>query len=223
MNELLTKELTTSLLSYLTVILLLMSILITGSNRLQSIVKFYFFQSLCLVIITLIVGFSTGHSETIRIATITFIGKCLVIPLTLTFVISKIQTNKEVVSIISPSTTVLIACGIIALVYGLTTAPNFGEIVYSSGLFDTSISIILIGLLIMISRKKALTQIIGLYVMENGIFALTVDTVFGMPFVVEMGISLDLFIGVLIMGIWILRIKQSFDSIDVSILSKLKG
>ena len=223
MTNLLIKELTPSLLSYLIVVLLLMSILIAGSNRLESIVKFYAFQSLCLVFITLIVGFSTGNSETIRIATITFIGKCLIIPLALNFVINKTQVHKEVDPIISPPTTVLIACILIALVYGLTSTPNFAKIAYSLGLFDTAISIILIGLLIMISRRKALTQIIGLYVMENGIFALTVDTVFGMPFVVEMGISLDLFIGVLIMGIWVLKIKQSFDSIDVSKLSKLKG
>jgi hydrogenase-4 component E len=223
MNNFLTQEFTTPIISYFTVVLLLMSILITGSNRLKSIVKFYLLQSSCLVIITLIIGFSINNPETLRIAIITLLGKCIVIPLALNFVIDKSQANKEVVPIISPSTTVLIASALIAFVYGLSMTQNFGRIAYYPGLFNAAISIILIGLLIMISRKKALTQIIGLYVMENGIFALTLDTVFGMPFVVEMGISLDLFIGVLIMGVWTLRIKQSFDSIDVSKLSKLKG
>lgn len=217
------EEIMPSLLSYSTVILLLMSILIVGSNRLDSIVKFYFFQSLCLVAITLIVGFSGKHTDAIQIATITFIGKCILIPMSLNFVINKTQVHKEVSPIISPPTTVLIAAVLIAFVYGISTTSNLGKIAFSSGLFSAAISIILIGLLIMISRRKALTQIVGLYVMENGIFALMVDTVFGMPFIVEMGISLDLLIGLLIMGIWVLRIKESFDSLDVSKLSKLKG
>ena len=223
MNNLLIQEMVPSLLGYSTILLLLTSILMVASNRLGSIVKFYLFQSLCLVAITLIVGFSTKHTDTIQIAAITFIGKCILIPLALNFVINKTQVHKEVDPIISPPTTVIIATGLIAFVYGLSTTSSFGKIAYSSGLFSAAISIILIGLLIMISRRKALTQIVGLYVMENGIFALMIDTVFGMPFVVEMGISLDLLIGVLIMGVWVLRIKQSFNSIDVSKLSKLKG
>ena len=223
MSDLFIQELMPSLLNYSTVLLLLTSILIVGSNRLDSIVKFYLFQSLCLVGITLIVGFSTKHTDTIQIAAITFIGKCILIPIALKFVINKTQARKEVSPIISPPTTVLIAAALIAFVYGLDNTSGFGKIAYSSGLFNTAISIILIGLLIMISRRKALTQIVGLYVMENGIFALMVDTVFGMPFIVEMGISLDLLIGVLIMGVWVLRIKQSFNSIDVSKLSNLKG
>ncbi len=153
MNDLFIQELAPSLLNYSTVLLLLTSILIVGSNILDSIVKFYLFQSLCLVAITLIVGFSTKHTDTIQIAAITFIGKCILIPIALKFVINKTQAHKEVSPIISPPTTVLIAAALIAFVYGLDNISGFGKIAYSSGLFNTAISIILIGLLIMISRR----------------------------------------------------------------------
>ena len=93
----------------------------------------------------------------------------------------------------------------------------------SSGLLSTSISMIVIGLFIMMTRKKAFVQILGLYVMENGIFALTIDTIFEMPHVVEMGIFLDLLIGAIVMGVWVYRIRQSFETINVEEMKELKG
>ena len=82
---------------------------------------------------------------------------------------------------------------------------------------------IVIGLFIMMTRKKAFAQILGLYVMENGIFALTINTIFEMPHIVEMGIFLDLLIGALVMGVWVYRIKQSFETINIEDVEDNEG
>ena len=86
-----------------------------------------------------------------------------------------------------------------------------------------SISIILIGLLFMISRKKAIGQIIGFLVIENGLFVTAMFVTNGMPFVVDMGILIDLLTAVIIMGVMVFRINDKFDSINIDKLRNLKG
>lgn len=75
----------------------------------------------------------------------------------------------------------------------------------------------------MISRLKALAQIIGILVMENGIFLLSSAFSGGMPFIVEMAIFLDVFVSVIILGLFVYRINELFTGIDVDQLSRLKG
>ena len=75
----------------------------------------------------------------------------------------------------------------------------------------------------MTSRNKALMQILGLLVLENGIFMAALITTFGMPLVIEIGIVFDLVMGVFLMGIFTFRIRETFDHLDVSKLRKLRG
>ncbi len=204
-------------------LIVLSSIIMAGSRRLETIIKLFVLQSLGLVIVILISGIAKNSHETFVISGITFIGKCILIPWVLSLVLNKVKIRKEVETYVALSASMLICCAITAFVFYLTTKYEIANEVMSSNLLSASVSMILIGLFIMITRKKALTQILGLYVMENGIFALSIDTIFDMPLVVEMGIFLDLLIGVMVMGIYVYRIKQSFDTINVEELQKLKG
>jgi hydrogenase-4 component E len=84
-------------------------------------------------------------------------------------------------------------------------------------------SLVSIGLFIMISRKKALMQMLGILIMENGLFLGAISLTYGMPLLVELGIFFDVLIGVLIMGILIFRINKTFESIDTDVLKTLIG
>jgi hydrogenase-4 component E len=86
-----------------------------------------------------------------------------------------------------------------------------------------AVSLILIGLFFMISRKKAIGQIIGFLVIENGLFTTAVMTTHGMPLIVDLGIFVDLITAVLIMGVLVFRISERFESINMDRLNKLKG
>lgn len=210
---------------YLVGIVLLISILMSGCHRIETMIRLFVIQSLSLVLIMLIAGVINHNPNIFIISTFTLLSKCVLIPIILKFVLKQIQINREIETYISLPVSMLINCAVAVLIF--ETIPNIGiekELhVLSSGLLATSISIILIGLFIMMTRKKAIVQIIGLYVMENGIFALTIDTIFEMPHIVEMGILLDLLIGALVMGVWVYRIKQSFETINVEELTSLKG
>ena len=74
----------------------------------------------------------------------------------------------------------------------------------------------------MISRRKAMTQVIGLLMMENGLFMAAISVTYGMPLIVELGISFDVLVAVLIMGVFAFRINNTFDSLDTSFLRRLK-
>ena len=87
----------------------------------------------------------------------------------------------------------------------------------------SSIFLILVGLFLIISRKKAMMQVIGFLVMENGIFLFGVITVVGTPLLVELGVLLDAFVGVFVMGIAIFHINREFGSMDVDRLTALRG
>ena len=87
----------------------------------------------------------------------------------------------------------------------------------------SSIFLILVGLFLIISRKKALMQVIGYLVLENGIFVFGVITVVGTPLLVELGVLLDAFVGVFVMGIAIFHINREFGSMDIDRLTALRG
>ena len=80
----------------------------------------------------------------------------------------------------------------------------------------------LLGVLVMASRKKALTQMVGLFAAENGIFFTAMAISQGMPFIIEIGVILDVVLGALVMGIMILRVRSSVDT-DIADLEALKG
>ena len=90
-------------------------------------------------------------------------------------------------------------------------------------LVGVALSMLLIGLFLMVTRKKAVTQILALLTVENAVFLVALGVTSGMPLVVELGISFDVMLAVLVLGILVHRIVDRFESMDVSRLSKLKG
>jgi hydrogenase-4 component E len=118
---------------------------------------------------------------------------------------------------------VLICSGIVVFSYfTIASIDGLSKGVISAQLVN-AISLILIGLFFMISRKKAIGQIIGFLVIENGLFVTAMFVSDGMPFIVDMGIFIDLVTAVMIMGIMVFRINEKFESINIDKLNHLKG
>ena len=82
--------------------------------------------------------------------------------------------------------------------------------------------LIFVGLFVVVTRKKALTQIVGFLVMENGIALLAVLGTYGIPLIIELGVFLDVLMGFLVMQVFVYHIQDTFESIDVDQLSELK-
>jgi hydrogenase-4 component E len=86
-----------------------------------------------------------------------------------------------------------------------------------------AIAVFLIGFFMMVNRRKALTQVLALLCLENGLFLAAISLTYGMPLLVELGIFFDLLVAVMVLGILVYRIRGTFDSMDVSRLTRLRG
>ena len=208
-------------IDYLMSVTLVFAILMLGARKLKTRVLLFTLQSLGLVLALIFIGLQHHSSQAIWVAACTLLGKCGIIPWVLMQVLQRVRMNKEVETIYTLPTTMLLGAGLILFAHYLTYLlfPQEGHLF--SEVFSVGVSLVFIGLMIMMTFKKAFTQIVGLYVLDNGIFCLTLATVFEMPLMIEMGILFELLLGVLVLGIFVYRIKQSFDTVNVDYLKEL--
>jgi hydrogenase-4 component E len=211
------------LASYLVPFILVSGVLLLGCRRLESTVRLYVFQSLMLSLLALLLGIISKSHHAFWVASLSVLAKCVVIPWILITVIQKVRMKREVETYISLPTSMLIGGLLIMLSYGLIPSLPLGHGEVFDQALKAGISLVLMGLFMMMSRKKAFTQIMGLYVLDNGIFCLTISSILEMPLLIEMGILFELLLGALVMGIMVYRIKQSFDTVNVVHLKNLRG
>jgi hydrogenase-4 component E len=134
----------------------------------------------------------------------------------------RINVSKEVEPSVRTPSSLLIAGGMAILAYYVAEPLIRTGATITAGLLALSLAVVLIGLFIMISRKKAITQVIGLLVMENGLFMAAISLSYGMPLIVELGIFFDVLVAVLIMGVFVFRINRTFETLDTSFLRRLR-
>ncbi len=211
------------LINSLIILTLATSFFIAGVRRLDTAIKAVAGQAVLLAGVTAVLAGVTGVNEIYIAALLTVMIKAGVIPFILGRVVGRIGACREVKSYVNMKMSFLVCAALVIIAYSVT-----GKIIGSgSGVIaaalPAAISMILIGLFVMITRKLAVMQITGLIMMENGLFLAGVGTTNGMPLVVELGIFLDILVGVLIMGILAFRINQTFDTIDTENLKNLRG
>lgn len=213
----------TNIIDSLSVMMLISSFFVVANRRLSHIVPIISFQALLLSLISATVAYATRIEHIYVVALLTFLVKSLLVPVVLLYVLKKIVVLDKVEAICTAKVTIL-SCLLLVIVAFYVTEPIIKTAkVLTQNSLPVSISLILIGLFIMITRKKALMQVIGLITMENGLYLTAISTTYGMPLIVELGIFFDLLVGVIIMGILSYRINQAFDSINTDKLQKLKG
>jgi len=202
--------------------ILVSTFMILGSTRLYSCVRAFGIQSFLLACVAGIVAYSTGKYDIYIVALLTLIIKSAVIPYIFIYIIREIKVKREVELYVNISPSIIIGGILVVISYYLIRSISIISELSSLAL-SASVSLVSIGLFIMISRKKALMQMLGILVMENGLFLGAISLTNGMPLLVELGIFFDVLIGVLIMGILIFRINKTFESIDTDMLKTLIG
>lgn len=212
-----------SLIPYLIPILLVTNILMLGCRRLEKNIQLYTFQSYCLVLLILSVGMLTHSHHSLWVALLTLLGKCILIPKILMTVIRKVEMKREVETFISLPTSMLLGGGLILLSYHLMPNLQLGELAILNEVLKAGVAIALIGLFIMVTRKKAFTEVLGLFVIDNGLFCMITATVFEMPLIIEMGFVFELLLGAMAMGLLVYRVKETFNTVNVTHLRNLKG
>jgi len=205
--------------------ILVTAFLIVSSRSLGFYIRLFALQSLFLGVVAMLVVIGYGETHILIAAILTIAIKAIAIPVVLTKMIDRIQVQKEIDFSINITASLLLCGGMVILADSVAQSilgSQRGDAPAVSRVLSVSIALMLIGLFIMMSRKKALTQIIGLLTIENGVFLSGLSITYGMPLIVEVGIFFDILIAVLILGVFVFRINKTFETISMDILRSLR-
>jgi hydrogenase-4 component E len=202
---------------------LLMSFLLNIRNSLAAQVRMFAIQSGVLSILAAAIAYFGERFELFGIAIVFAIMKVVVIPSVLTRTVTKVGLQRSVAPYLGTSAT-LATCGVLVVVAFYVMAP----VTVSSPLptadgIPLAFAGVLIGLFTTVNRRRALTQILGFLMLENSIFMVALLATYGVPLIVEIGVSLDALAAVLILEVFVYRIKENFESIDVKQMRSLQG
>jgi hydrogenase-4 component E len=208
--------------SVMAALILLTAFGLLVQRRILGLLHLFAWQGLFLCISTAIVGYITGMHHLFISSILTLTLKVVVLPYILYALIQKLEIRKEIESLVNIPRTMLIGIALVIFSYHLTAPITHLSTMVTRSTLAVALATVMLGLLMMVTRRHAVTQIIGFLAMENGLFFAATSATYGMPMVVELGVALDLLIAAFIFGIFFFHISTTFDSLDVEQMAKLK-
>jgi len=215
-------ELVGQLINLLAAILLMLSFAMISQRRILSLIHLFTAQGATLVAATVLVGYATQQPHLYLSAGITLLLKVIAIPLLLHRVITRLDVRWDVETLINIPMTMIIGIALVIFAFNLALPISKLSVSLARGTLGIALACVLLSFMMMITRSKAVPQVIGFLSMENGLFFAATSATYGMPMVVELGIALDVLVGILILGVFLFHIREQFDSLDISHLEKLK-
>ena len=214
-------------LDTLSVLILFSAFILMANKRVASYIKTFRIQSMIIALVAGIMGInslvSEGRVDILIVCGLIVALKVIYIPKILNKTYSHLEYQVEKDFFLNIPLLILICCFLVVFSYfSMSTSEEINAGVINLQIVN-SVSLVLIGLFFMISRKKAIGQIIGFLVIENGLFITAMFSTHGMPFIVDMGIFIDLITAVLILGLMVFRINEKFESTDINKLKNLRG
>lgn len=211
-----------SALNVCLVMILLVNLWLIGSNRVLKHLSLVSVQGFLLSLVTILVHYKDLSVDTVVIAVMNFFVMALLAPWLLRRAVREVAIQEELVPYLGYVASLLFGLGIIGVSFLFFSNMKFATHSGSAELLPFAMSSVLFGLFMIVLRKKALKQAIGYLMLANGVTLFGIALAAEQPLLVEMGILIDAFFAILVMGIAIYHINQEFDSIDVSRLDSLK-
>ena len=203
-------------------ILLLLSFAMLAQRRILTLINLFMLQGFVLFISTLIVALTTGQNHLFWSAGLTLLLKVFALPWILHRLIRRLSIKWDIETLFNIPTTMLI--GILLVIISFNVAQPISQL--SGTIMRSTVGIalacVLLSFLMMITRSKAVPQVIAFLAMENGLFFAATSTTYGMPMVVELGIALDVMVGMVILAVFFFQIREQFDSLDISRMEKAR-
>jgi hydrogenase-4 component E len=209
----------------LLLLVLVLDLAVVATGRIASCIRASALQGVALSLLPIALGVYDLEADVGHIALLcggTLVVKAVLIPAMLLRAMRSADVQREVEPFISLHLSILLAAALVGVSFWLSSALPLPRPAPSTLLVPIAFSTLLIGFLVLVSRRKAITQVVGYLLLENGIFVFGQTLIADIPFAVELGILLDLLVGVFVMGIAILQIRREFDHIDTELLSTLK-
>ena len=211
----------------LSVLILFSAFMLVSHKRIKSYIKTFRIQSALIALTAGVMGVNSlikeGSFDILIVCVIIILLKVVYIPRLLHKTYGNVEYKVEKDFFLNIPLLILICCALVVFAYFSVSNISILNEDHLNLQVVNSFSVILIGFFFMISRKKALGQMIGFLVIENGIFVTAIFSTHGMPFIVDIGIFIDMITAILIMGIMVVQINEKFESININKLRNLKG
>jgi hydrogenase-4 component E len=203
-------------------LLLFTMILIVAAGQIYRAIYAVAAQSLLISIAAAVLAAATGHGDLWVIAGITLAVKATLLPWILHRVVQRMNVRREVEPVIPIAGTLALAVVIVIVSFQLSASLGPVRQAITGNALPVGIALTLTGVLVMATRQTALTQMVGLFASENGIFFTAMSVAGGMPLIIEIGVILDVILAALVMAIMVLRVRSTIDA-DIADLDRLKG
>lgn len=178
-------------------------------------------QTALLGLVVFVHGQEMHAPHYMLLAGVVIVVKAVLIPAFLAWIAGQIEVLRDKGAGLNSSMALFAGCG--ALAAGYFIAPSIkGLLSKDPGAAGMALALLLIGMLLMLTRRLAISQVVGFLVLENGIFLYALTQTSGMPLIVEMGVVFDVLVGVMVAGLVIFRLNRSFEHVDVTKLTGLK-
>lgn len=210
------------LVNLLATIILLLSFAMITQRRIVSLINLFMLQGAALVAASFLLGYVTNQPDLYVSGALTLVLKVIFIPWMLHRVIRKLNVRWDVETLFNIPTTMLVGIALVILSFSLSAPVSRLSETLAGGTLGIALACILLSFMMMITRSKAVPQVIGFLSMENGLIFAATTVTNGMPMIVEFGIALDVLVGVLILGVFMFQIREKFDSLDIHNLETLK-
>ncbi len=210
------------LVNLLAAILLLLAFAMLAQRRIYTLINLFAAQGVALFLSTAVAAHATGQVHLYFSAGLTLVLKVIVLPWILHRLVQRLDVKWDVERLINVPMTMLIGIVLVVFAFNLATPISQMASTVTKGTLAIATASVMLSFLMMLTRRKAVPQVIGFLSMENGLFFAGTSATYGMPMIVELGIALDVLVGVLILGVFFFQIREQFDSLDLRHLEKLR-
>jgi len=210
------------LINLFATLILLLSFAMISQRRIVSLIHLFMIQGAALVAASFLLAYVTHQPELYISGVLTLLLKVICIPWMLHRMIRKLNVRWDVETLLNIPTTMLIGIGLVIFAFSLALPISRLSDAVAGGALGIALACVMLSFMMMITRSKAVPQVIGFLSMENGLLFAATTVTNGMPLIVEFGIALDVMVGVLILGVFMFQIREKFDSLDIHHLETLK-
>ena len=201
--------------------MLVLSIALLYQDRIAAVINVFALQAVALSLSVAWQALVQNAPHLLVTAAIALFVKGFIIPAALYQILRRMAIERGVEQVLGPGLTMLIGLGLVAL--SILLVQPVGEVsIYAREDLAFALAVILLGLLMMITRRNAITQVIGFMSLENGL-VLAATGAKGMPLVVEISVAFSILIAFIVFGVFVFRIRERFDTIDIEALDRFRG
>ena len=210
------------LLNTLAAIFLLIAFAMLSQRRVVMLVNLFAIQGALLAGATLLLAWRTGQNHLYFSALLTITLKVAFLPWLLHRLIRRLGVYWDSEPLLNISSTMLLGLLIVIFAFGLAQPIAALASTATRNAIGIAVAVVLLSFLTMITRRKAMSQVVGFLSMENGLFFGAMSATYGMPMIIELGVALDVLVAMLVLGVFFFQIREQFDSLDLHHLESLK-